>query len=491
MCIKYITIYSKQIYYIFTFLFNLRKINICLDNKNCNEVDDILINNIKISIDNIGIFAIKMVQWIIEKIKITNINPKMNKVIDSFENYYEKCPYHEFNYTKNLYKKEFDKELLDIYDINKDPIASGSIGQVYVGSFKNNKDNKVAIKITHPNIQMQLFLPKIIVKFINFLLKTFRLRDSYYNIPFDLDDFFDYLNKQIDLRQEYKNMEIHRNHYKDNSLIIIPKVYEYSRNVLVMSYEEGTFYENLDVSDYKKVKILTIMRLYLRSSLIMNNFIHGDLHNGNWKVRQDPNDENNFQIILYDLGLCVSLKDDQFVKKFFKFIDEDNNIELSKLLFDIIKKDNISENRLLELREELHQEISNLKIDQTVKVNKVMRLVLSVTLKNNILIENEYFNLFCTTINGGNHVTKYCENTDIYEEKIKKNNSYKLVYPSLISFCKTYNCFNDYCKYMQNLMNNNNKSFKLFEDIEDKLEFTLKNKLLNIESDLDTDSDDE
>ena len=40
-------------------------------------------------------------------------------------------------------------------------------------------------------------------------------------------------------------------------------------------------------------------------------------------------------------------------------------------------------------------------------------------------------------------------------------------------------------------MNNNNTKFELFEDVEDKLEFTLKNKLLDIESDLDTDSDDE
>ena len=33
-------------------------------------------------------------------------------------------------------------------------------------------------------------------------------------------------------------------------------------------------------------------------------------------------------------------------------------------------------------------------------------------------------------------MVRYCENTDIYEDKIRKNNSYKLVYPSLISFVK-------------------------------------------------------
>ena len=32
-----------------------------------------------------------------------------------------------------------------------------------------------------------------------------------------------------------------------------------------------------------------------------------------------------------------------------------------------------------------------------------MKTVLEFTLKKNILIENEYFNLFATTINGGNH----------------------------------------------------------------------------------------
>ena len=93
MCIKNIKIYLKQIYYIFSFFYNLKKINENLDNNDIKEIDNNVIDNIKLSIENIGIFAIKMVQWIIEKLKI--IYPNDNFTYSNSVKCYKK--YKEYN----------------------------------------------------------------------------------------------------------------------------------------------------------------------------------------------------------------------------------------------------------------------------------------------------------------------------------------------------------------------------------------------------------
>ena len=43
-----------------------------------------------------------------------------------------------------------------------------------------------------------------------------------------------------------------RKNYEDNNLVIIPEVYLYSNNILIMSYEEGEHIDDIQISDYNK-----------------------------------------------------------------------------------------------------------------------------------------------------------------------------------------------------------------------------------------------
>jgi predicted unusual protein kinase regulating ubiquinone biosynthesis (AarF/ABC1/UbiB family) len=312
MCIKSIKFYLNQLYYILILFYYLKNLKNYINNDNYEEANNIIIK-IKCCINNIGVFSIKLVQWVIEKIKLTNSNKEIDKLLKQFNNYYENCPVHSFDFTKKIYKKSFNESIYKEYVVDIEPIASGSIGQVYKGYLKNDSSKKVAIKVVHPDIDKQLFIPKILLKFYN---KFSKICNCGFNIPFELDKFFDYLNMQINLEFECENIERHKLYFKDNKFIVIPHVYKFSKDVIIMSYEEGVFYENLNISDYSKSKILTILRLYVRSSLVCNNYIHGDLHNGNWKVRPHPTLDNNYQIILYDLGLCVNLNNHSFMRRF-------------------------------------------------------------------------------------------------------------------------------------------------------------------------------
>ena len=482
MCFKNIKFYFYQFYNIIVLLKNISKL---VNNNTEEEKSFLLVNELKNNINTIGIFAIKLVQWIIEKLKLTSSDKNTLKMLDQFNDYYEDCPVHEYDFTKEIYYKSFNEEIENKYIIDKTPIASGSIGQVYKGYLKDDKNVKIAMKVVHPNIERQLFIPRILLKIYNIIAYLFRL--GFY-IPLNFDDFFDYLNMQINLNHEKDNMEVHRSLFKDNSFIVIPKVYDYSKNVLVMSYEEGVFFENLNISSYKKSKILNILRLYIRSSLNCNNIIHGDLHNGNWKVRDHPTINNHYQIILYDLGLCAKLEDNSFMRKFYEYCDQDDKEKLSDLMLEASKYELSNEKKLF-VKNKLIVLFNNLELNKGLKIKTILKKTIEILTSNNVVIKSVYFNIFCTAINTGNHITKYCDLSSDYSEDIQKNCSFKEVYPTLISFCNTYNCFQEYCDIMKEIMNNDKKEYDLFPDLKEKLKLSNIDNLLDIESDLDSESD--
>jgi predicted unusual protein kinase regulating ubiquinone biosynthesis (AarF/ABC1/UbiB family) len=484
MCFKNIKFYFFQFYNIIVLFINIRKIVYNINNIE-NEESHLIVGGLKKNINSIGIFAIKLVQWVIEKLKLTSSDDKTLEILDQFNNYYEDCPVHEYDFTKKIYFESFNDEIDNKYVIEKTPIASGSIGQVYKGYLKDNKNIKIAMKVVHPNIDRQLLIPRILLKVYNNISYLFSL--GFY-IPLNFDDFFDYLNMQINLNYEKNNMEVHRENYKDNSFIVIPKVYESSKNILIMSYEDGSFFENLQISNYQKSKILTILRLYIRSSLVCNNIIHGDLHNGNWKVRKHPTIKNNYQIILYDLGLCAKLKNNSFMIRFYKYCDYDDKDKLSDLMIEASKyKLNDAKKKFIKIK--LLELFNNLELNKRLIIKKILKKTIEVLTSNNVIIESVYFNIFCTAINTGNHISKYCDLSSDYSVDIQKDCAFKEIYPSLIAFCDTYNCFNNYGDIMKSIMNNDKKEYELFPDLKKKLKCGNMNNLLDIDSDLDSDSD--
>ena len=124
--------YTVQTCNIFKFIKNLYYIKKDLNKKE--KINMTIIDNLKNNIDKIGVFAIKLVQWSLDRLTLINDNNKKIKEIQNiFNNYYENCKQHSFEFTKEIYKKDFNSELLDDYNISEEAIASGSIGQVYKG----------------------------------------------------------------------------------------------------------------------------------------------------------------------------------------------------------------------------------------------------------------------------------------------------------------------------------------------------------------------
>ena len=155
---------------------------------------DLIIKKIKDS----GCIAIKFTQWLIP---ILEAEYEMDSErLREIEELYENCHGESVGYMKQIYKQEFRKEFNQDYE-NKGIIGTGSIGQVYKITDKDNKE--YALKILHPNNNLQIHIFTWMIKLLYFI--PFIKKWTRYYIPVNLNDFISEFMLQTDLTNEANN----------------------------------------------------------------------------------------------------------------------------------------------------------------------------------------------------------------------------------------------------------------------------------------------
>ncbi|CAD8076393.1 unnamed protein product [Paramecium primaurelia] len=233
---------------------------------------------------------------------------------------------HNYYYTKKQFEDEFKQKIEDVFDsFDKNPIASGSIGQVHI-AYKNGV--KYAVKVRHPRIVEKLELDLKILYIISNILSSTQQIFRRLAMPVTFQEFSVTLMNQADLSFEAKNLQIFEQKFKDSKNVIFPKILkEYvSKSVIVETFEEG-----VSLSDFMKLERTREHRVAANlglkafyKMLIYDNFIHADLHSGNILVRIKDNDTSKFDQFknmleegFYDL---VEYAAEQIVPLFEKFV---------------------------------------------------------------------------------------------------------------------------------------------------------------------------
>ena len=414
-------------------------------------VFEIIVKNIKES----GPVLTKFVQWVLPKVEnLYKIEKKKkeNEWFYQLEEVYENCYFHSLDHTFKKYEQEFkepfEKEFNEIEEI-----ASGSIGQVYKITRKNGE--QFAMKILHPNIDFQINCFYYLFTIIK-LIKPLHNYINYY-FPIDLHTFINDFKMQTDFINEANNNMRFTNMYRENPYIIIPALHKVSKNVIIMSYEEGETHNKNELSDYLNYKTITLLKLFNKNNEAIYNFMHGDLHKGNWKVRID---KSEVKLVIYDFGFCWSLP---------KSIS-DNLVFMNHIFMDIVIN-------------ETSEEVTNINIDDLVKVCDIFsekKIPLDIIKKElEFLIYDE--KLSCTdsvffikvllnccravnaTINSyilgciiGHNQMKHLYQlavNDNFRDNDKDYNEryiYFKYFGDLINFCETNHIFLDYSDYLKN-----------------------------------------
>jgi predicted unusual protein kinase regulating ubiquinone biosynthesis (AarF/ABC1/UbiB family) len=212
----------------------------------------------------------------------------------------EDCRVHDWDHTVRTYQTTFAHSIYDDFIIDETtqpvPIGSGSIGQVYK-LYERSTRQYVATKVKHPGVEKNV---ADFIRTVRWIMSSVKWLGIY--IPFQLiiEEFIRNVQLQLDYENEATNMRKMPRY----DGIVIPDVLRVGSNVIVMTYHDGISF--LDVKDKRlRLKAATNVFLFMISCLLCDNFIHCDMHYGNWKVR--PESE---EIVVYDCGIVASLGSD-------------------------------------------------------------------------------------------------------------------------------------------------------------------------------------
>ena len=276
--------FINYIYYKFTYKLNIR-----------------LLNQLHYSINLNGCILIKFFQWIYTNINILTINN-----VENFDylhillgKFSENCPKHSIEYTKKIFKQDFNIDMDDVFDLDESySIKSASVAQVYKAKLKNKStnlhlnnfgnfdiSNNIAIKIVHPELKYQKIMPMVFIKIYSFLTKYIYFIYKY--IPYiDLDLFLKNLLNQFDMNNEYNNINYFYNIFIDNDYVLIPKPICCSKNILIMEFIDGEDFDNLDETELTKQKIVILLNLFIKYNFFISS-VNRKVLQVDWEVKKN------------------------------------------------------------------------------------------------------------------------------------------------------------------------------------------------------------
>ncbi|XP_074311148.1 uncharacterized protein LOC141647016 [Silene latifolia] len=242
-----------------------------------------------------------------------------------------KAPEHSFEHTKTTIEKAFGRKISDIFEsFDATPVASGSIAQVYRASLKlRSKGQKVkpvevAVKVRHPGvgeyIRRDFVIINTVAKISNFIpaLRWLRLDES-------VKQFSVFMMSQVDLAREAAHLNRFIYNFRRWKDVSFPRpVYPLVHPaVLVESFEQGEsvahYVEELEGGCHIKAALADIGTHALLKMMLVDNFIHADMHPGNILVRvarkKSPRRrlmKSKPHVVFLDVGMTAELsKSDQ------------------------------------------------------------------------------------------------------------------------------------------------------------------------------------
>ena len=133
-------------------------------------------------------------------------------------------------------------------EIEEEPMASASIGQVFRGKLKNGE--KVVVKIQRENIKPVIEADLEIMKNLAKTLENYYEEMKKMNIGDVVESFEKMLNEELSLSNELRNIERFANNFKEDKRIHVPIVYKHLSNDHILTME---MIEGFKITDKEKI----------------------------------------------------------------------------------------------------------------------------------------------------------------------------------------------------------------------------------------------
>lgn len=246
-----------------------------------------------------GASFIKLGQWAASRTDIFS-----RTMCDELSNLHSNAKRHSFRKTKQILKETFaGKEIEEIFEyFPEEPVGCGAIAQVYLAKLdkkfqKSSSNGLVAVKVVHPNVEKTVERDLKIMKFFANSIDLIPTME-WLSLPQEVDQFALLMKLQLDLRIESYNLTKFKEKFPNVDEIKFPSSLYSSKKVLIEERIHGVNMNKiLELKNMEGKKMLKQISDKLIDSflkmLILDNFIHADLHPGNIFVRFRKLDSDN------------------------------------------------------------------------------------------------------------------------------------------------------------------------------------------------------
>ncbi|KAJ0403267.1 hypothetical protein P43SY_007571 [Pythium insidiosum] len=202
---------------------------------------------------------------------------------DRFESFHERAPVHSWEETEEVLRCAFGDDWAATLTLDREPIGSGCIAQVYRGT-RRSTGEEVAVKVIHPYVRQLVELDLDLMRAAVWLIERvprLRLLSGRESV----DEFASLMHRQLNLRVEAENLVKFSDHFKNRRGLRFPRPHMEltSDSVLVESFERGVHFHDLQTeltAKDRRAVARVVLESYLRM-VFLDNFAHGDLHPGN------------------------------------------------------------------------------------------------------------------------------------------------------------------------------------------------------------------
>ncbi len=184
---------------------------------------------------------------------------------------------------------ELGRPLLECFtEIDHEPIAAASLGQVYRARLASGEE--VAVKVQRPGLPETInFDIAIIYRIVKLINRFFPSANENADWEGMLREFYQTVFEEIDYVKEGRNADRFRYNFQTWRAIRVPKIFwsHTSQKVLTLEFIRGTKVTDLDALAARRISAVKVNRLLVRTylkQLLEDGFFHADPHPGNLLV---------------------------------------------------------------------------------------------------------------------------------------------------------------------------------------------------------------
>lgn len=205
--------------------------------------------------------------------------------IDEFKHLYDKTTPSPFPEVRALIEEELGRPLADVFDeFAEVPVASASVGQVHFARLKSGE--AVAVKVQHPGIQervrVDFEIMEPMVRFVENLFAASRVWQPREHLL----EVQQMLNRELDYRNEARNVQRVHEIFRDDPAVKIPRVYwqASARRVLTLERIDGIKLSNFDDPALRALdgkRLAEIITHAMAKQIFEKRIFHADPSPGN------------------------------------------------------------------------------------------------------------------------------------------------------------------------------------------------------------------